>query len=123
MVLGMAAVHTTADLTKTTLLQYAQHPEIMADLRKELIEVMPTGGWDKVTLYKLKLLDSSIKEAQRLKPIGAGMCAQIMLPEQCLILSSSSISRPRCDGGRNASGRHSLAQELRHPRLFTPDVG
>jgi len=96
MVLGMAAVHTTADLTKTTLLQYAQHPEIMADLRKELIEVMPTGGWDKVTLYKLKLLDSSIKEAQRLKPIGAVSLGRVVmedvtLPDGTLLPKNSDI--------------------------------
>jgi len=79
--LTLAAIHTTADLTKTTLLQYAQHPEIMDDLRKELLDVMPTGGWDKVTLYKLQLLDSSIKEAQRLKPIGAVSLGRVVMED------------------------------------------
>jgi len=68
--LTMAAIHTTADLTKTALLAFAQHPEVVEEIRQELIEIMPNGGWDKVTMYKLRLLDSSIKEAQRLKPIS-----------------------------------------------------
>jgi cytochrome P450 len=70
--LTLAAIHTTADLTKTTVLQYAQHPSVVDNLRNEVLEVLSVGGWDKLTLYKLQLLDSSIKEAQRLKPIGAG---------------------------------------------------
>ncbi|KAF1821485.1 cytochrome P450 [Dissoconium aciculare CBS 342.82] len=84
LVLTMAAIHTTADLTKTTLLQYAQHPEIMADLRQEILEVLPTGGWDKLTLYKLRLLDSSIKEAQRLKPIGAASLGRVVMKDVTL---------------------------------------
>jgi len=82
--LTMAAIHTTADLAKTTLLQYAQHPEVMDDLRKELLEVMPNGGWDKLTLYKLQLLDSSIKEAQRLKPIGAVSLGRVVMDDVTL---------------------------------------
>jgi cytochrome P450 len=84
LVLTMAAIHTTADLTKTTLLQYAQHPEIMADLRQEILDVLPTGGWDKLTLYKLRLLDSSIKEAQRLKPIGAASLGRVVMEDVTL---------------------------------------
>lgn len=70
--LTMAAIHTTADLTKTTILSLAQHPEVLPEMRKEMCDVLPQGGWEKLTLYKLQLLDSSVKEAQRVKPIGMG---------------------------------------------------
>ena len=43
----------------------------MDDLRAEIIAVVKAEdrGWQKSTLYKLKLMDSVLKESQRLRPI------------------------------------------------------
>lgn len=66
--LTMAAIHTTTDLTTWLLLCIAQHPEIIQPLRDEMISVLKAEGWRKTALYNLKLLDSVMKESQRLKP-------------------------------------------------------
>ncbi|KAF2186179.1 cytochrome P450 [Zopfia rhizophila CBS 207.26] len=68
--LSLAAIHTTSDLITQVLLDLAQHPEFVEPLRKEIINVLSEGGWKKTSLYSLKLLDSVIKESQRLKPVG-----------------------------------------------------
>lgn len=73
--LSMAAIHTTSDLLTQAILDLAEHPEIIPDLRAEIIAVLGTQGWRKTSLYGLKLLDSCIRETQRLKPIAAGKCS------------------------------------------------
>lgn len=68
--LSFAAIHTTTDLLSETLLRIAQHPEIVPALRAEIISVYRSHGWEKSALYKMQLLDSTIKETQRMKPIS-----------------------------------------------------
>ncbi|KAH8751640.1 cytochrome P450 [Diaporthe sp. PMI_573] len=67
--LSVVAVHTTSDLMTQTMTDLAGHPEVIEDLRKEIKEVLSDGGWKKSSLTNMKLLDSVIKESQRIKPI------------------------------------------------------
>ncbi|KAI0527714.1 cytochrome P450 [Xylaria bambusicola] len=64
-----AAIHTTSDLLSQTLLEILAHPELIQPLRNEITEVLRIHGWTKVGLYNLKLMDSIMKETQRMKPI------------------------------------------------------
>lgn len=42
------------------------HPELIPELRQEIITVVTEDqGWKKTSLYKLKLMDSVMKESQR----------------------------------------------------------
>lgn len=66
--LSFAAIHTSTDLLCQTLLHLATRPGTIEALREEMLEVLPARGWAKSTLAQLKLLDSALKEAQRLKP-------------------------------------------------------
>ncbi len=67
--LSMAAIHTTSDLLNQTLHNLVQRPELINDLREEMIEVLQNEGLTKTALFNLKLMDSVLKETQRLKPI------------------------------------------------------
>lgn len=64
--LALAAIHTTTDLLTKSVHQIASHPEVLADVRREISEVIQTYGWGKTGMYQMKLLDSIIKETQRL---------------------------------------------------------
>jgi cytochrome P450 len=64
--LTIAAVHTTSETITNCLLQLCEAPEIVQPLRDEVIAVLSENGWAKTTLYKLKLMDSFMKETQRL---------------------------------------------------------
>lgn len=77
LVLSVAAIHTTSDLLSQTLINICQHPEIIKPLREEIISVYREDGWQKTALYKMKLLDSVIKESQRIKPISMSKLAPI----------------------------------------------
>ncbi|KAM3506666.1 hypothetical protein MY11210_007457 [Beauveria gryllotalpidicola] len=70
LVLSLAAIHTTTDLLSETLLRIAKNPEIIPALRDEIVTVYRSDGWEKTAFYKMKLLDSTIKETQRMKPIS-----------------------------------------------------
>lgn len=70
--LSVAAIHTTSDLLTQLILDLATHPEILESLRAEIREVLGKDGWKKTALYNLRLMDSCIRETQRLKPIGMG---------------------------------------------------
>ncbi|KAJ3578021.1 hypothetical protein NPX13_g2546 [Xylaria arbuscula] len=67
--LSMAAIHTTSDLLNQTVHNLVQRPDLINDLRKEMISVLRAEGLTKTALYNLKLTDSVLKETQRLKPI------------------------------------------------------
>jgi cytochrome P450 len=70
--LSIAAIHTTSDLVGQAVLNLGAHPEMIEPLRKEAIEVLQKNGWKKVALTELYLLDSFLKETQRMKPIAMG---------------------------------------------------
>ncbi|KAJ6442429.1 cytochrome P450 monooxygenase [Purpureocillium lavendulum] len=70
LVLSLAAIHTTTDLLCQTLGDIVQHPEIIQPLREEAVSILSKEGWHKSSLFKMTLLDSVLKESQRLKPIG-----------------------------------------------------
>ncbi|KAH6974529.1 cytochrome P450 [Ilyonectria sp. MPI-CAGE-AT-0026] len=66
--LSLAAIHTTTDLLTQVLTRISQNLDILKPLREEITSVLQDEGWSKMSLYKMKLLDSVIKESQRMKP-------------------------------------------------------
>ncbi|KAL4863119.1 hypothetical protein BDV12DRAFT_189894 [Aspergillus spectabilis] len=72
MKVSLASIHTTSDLVSQTIFNLSSRPELVDDLRKEVISVIGQYGWVKPALYQLKLMDSVLKETQRLKPISIG---------------------------------------------------
>jgi hypothetical protein len=78
--MSFVAIHTTADMITQVMFDLAQHPEYIKPLRQEVIEVLGEQGWKKTSLYKLKLLDSVLKESQRLRPINDSKKPSLLLP-------------------------------------------
>jgi cytochrome P450 len=68
--LVQVAIQTTSDLMCQTVLNICAYPEYVEPLRQEIIEVLGTRGLSKEGLAELRLLDSFIKETQRLKPVS-----------------------------------------------------
>lgn len=63
------AIHTTADLLTQVILDLAVHRDLMEPLRREILEALDGEPIEKTALQKMKLLDSVMKETQRLKPM------------------------------------------------------
>lgn len=68
--LALAAIHTTGDLLFKTLSRLAEHPEIMPEARKEIVNAISTHGLNKTGVYNMQLLDSILKETQRLDGVA-----------------------------------------------------
>ncbi|CBF80737.1 hypothetical protein AN8530.2 [Aspergillus nidulans FGSC A4] len=68
--LSLGAIHTTSDMLTQVLYDICGHSDLVDELRQEVLTVIAAEGWQKTTLYKLKLMDSVLKESQRVKPIG-----------------------------------------------------
>ncbi|KAJ3952037.1 hypothetical protein N0V92_011540 [Colletotrichum tropicale] len=92
--LSAVAIHTTTDLLVETMLRIAEHPELFDAIRKEIVEVLSAEGWKKTALFNMKLTDSVLKEAQRLKPVTSGWSSALaILGHLELIFSAAIMSR------------------------------
>ncbi|KAF4416178.1 putative cytochrome P450 monooxygenase (lovA) [Fusarium austroafricanum] len=83
--ISIVAYHTTSDLLSETLINLCLHPELFEALREEIVRVLSQeGGLTKAALYNLKLMDSVVKESQRLRPILLGVFRRIALADVTL---------------------------------------
>lgn len=90
--LSMAAIHTTTDLLEQCLINLAENPQCIPPIRDEIVDVLKSEGWQKTSLYKMKRLDSAIKESQRLKPSSIGIASSF--PFHRMLLTAFSINAP-----------------------------
>lgn len=69
--LTVAAIHTTSVVITALMYDLVKNPEYIHLLREEAIRVYREDKeWNKNSLHKLKLLDSCMKESQRLNILG-----------------------------------------------------
>ena len=72
--LSIAAIHITSQLLINVMYDLAAYPDHIPALREELSRVLEEdGGWKSTTPAKLKLMDSIIKESQRMNPSSMSM--------------------------------------------------
>jgi cytochrome P450 len=70
--IALSAMHNTADFLTQVIYDLAARPELVEELRREIIYVKQQYPWNKAAIFNLKLMDSVMKESQRLKPTGIG---------------------------------------------------
>ena len=78
--LSVVAIHTTTDLLCEAMINIATHPELFKPMREEVVRVLSSQGLKKTALYELQLMDSVLKETQRLKPIQLGKKIRTLFP-------------------------------------------
>lgn len=69
--LALTAIHTTSSALTRVIFDLCQHPEWVEPLREEVRRVLAEDGgeWRKSTLLKMRLMDSVLKESQRISPV------------------------------------------------------
>ncbi|KAL0574344.1 hypothetical protein V5O48_007606 [Marasmius crinis-equi] len=135
--INMAAIHSTA-LTHA-LINLAAHPEYIEPLRKEIEFNIENEGWSKAAMGKMRMLDSFLKESQRVSTSGAITVRRIALeefvftngtviPAGTMLATSPSVlhfdetfySNPfEFDGFRSYRERQLEGESLRH-QMVTP---
>nr|L0MYS5.1 RecName: Full=Fusicocca-1,10(14)-diene-8beta,16-diol C-9 hydroxylase; AltName: Full=Cytochrome P450 monooxygenase PaP450-3; AltName: Full=Fusicoccin A biosynthetic gene clusters protein 7 [Diaporthe amygdali]BAM71032.1 fusicocca-1,10(14)-diene-8beta,16-diol C-9 hydroxylase [Diaporthe amygdali] len=67
---AVAAMHSTTDHLCQILIDLRDKTEVVAAARSELVDVVTREGWNQTALSQLKLMESIMKESQRMKPIN-----------------------------------------------------
>ncbi|KAL3454183.1 cytochrome P450 [Aspergillus insuetus] len=75
--LAYAAVHTTSDMMTKVVAALCEHAELVQPLREEIVSVVSGHGWSEAALAKMVLLDSVLKETQRLEPLASFTLSRI----------------------------------------------
>ncbi|KMU72207.1 cytochrome P450 [Coccidioides immitis RMSCC 3703] len=69
MLLTLCAVHNTTETMNVAVLDICKNPDVVQPLRNEIVRVLKEeGGWTKNVFSKLHLMDSFLKESQRMLP-------------------------------------------------------
>ncbi|KJX93328.1 cytochrome p450 like protein [Zymoseptoria brevis] len=63
--MAVSAVAPTSETMSQALRHLCEHPQYIEPLRKEAREILGRFGWTRVALYKMKLMDSFLKESMR----------------------------------------------------------
>lgn len=66
--LAFASIANTVETLTAALIDVCEYPDAVDQLREEIVRVIGKGGWTKASLYDLKLMDSFLKEGQRVHP-------------------------------------------------------
>ncbi|KUI57864.1 Fumitremorgin C monooxygenase [Cytospora mali] len=83
--LTFVALHTTTDLLTQVILDLAEHQELFEPLRNEITDCLKEeGGISKLTIHNMQLLDSVIKESQRVKPVQVAAMQRVVLEDVTL---------------------------------------
>ncbi|KAJ4415978.1 hypothetical protein N0V82_007003 [Gnomoniopsis sp. IMI 355080] len=67
---AVAALHSTTDHLCQILIDLRDKPEVITAARAELVDAIARHGWNQTALSELRLMESIMKESQRMKPIN-----------------------------------------------------
>lgn len=70
LIFSVATQHSSTDLIMKVILDLCLHPDLFDRLRSEITSAYKDDGWSQKTITNLKLLDSVMKETQRMRPAG-----------------------------------------------------
>ncbi|KAI1741756.1 cytochrome P450 monooxygenase [Xylaria scruposa] len=117
LILSLVAIATTSDLLQSTLVELIKHPEAMQAVRDEIAHVLRQDGWKKTSLYNLKLMDSVIKETQRIRPFFTAMRRAV---EADTVLSDGTVLKK---GSRVHIDTHRMVdpEVYESPEVWKPD--
>lgn len=73
--LALASIHTSTEAITSAMLDIVAHPEIVQPLRDEVVKAVGAEGWTRNALYKMRLMDSFLKENQRAHPPNSSTCS------------------------------------------------
>ncbi|KAF9257927.1 cytochrome P450 [Marasmius fiardii PR-910] len=139
--INMAAIHTTSQALTHALINIAAHPEYITPLRAEMEKAISEDGWSKAAMGKMRMLDSFLKESQRVSSSGASTIRRVALrdfvfsngtviPAGTLVATSPSslhfdetlYADPHTfDGFRSYKKRSEQGESMKH-QMVTPGV-
>ncbi|KAE8373091.1 cytochrome P450 [Aspergillus bertholletiae] len=115
--LSLAAIHTTSNLLTNVMYDLTAHPEYIQPLRDEIKAIINQDGiLKKTSLTKMKLMDSVMKESQRINPVSIASLNRVATEE---IELSDGIRIPK--GARTVMSTHVMRDEAIYPNAMVYD--
>ncbi|KAI0889645.1 cytochrome P450 [Annulohypoxylon maeteangense] len=68
LMIALVSAHATTDLLQKTMFHLLQHPGATEQIREEVLGQLRTEGMTTASFYNMHLLDSALKESQRVTP-------------------------------------------------------
>lgn len=112
-----AGIYATSDLLVGALVDICRHPDIIEPLRDEIRTCIAEGGWTPASLFKMKLLDSCLKEIQRLKPVECATMRSAALQD---VTFADGTFIPKGEMVAVAADRMSNPTVWENPRAYDP---
>ncbi|KAI1383559.1 cytochrome P450 [Hypoxylon trugodes] len=78
---SLFSLHTTSDTMKKIVVDFAQHQDSVESIRGEVLQQLQAEGMSKTSFYKMQLLDSAMKESQRMNPLETIMLRRLVQKE------------------------------------------
>ncbi|KAF2129175.1 GA14-synthase [Dothidotthia symphoricarpi CBS 119687] len=113
--LSTAALHSSTDFFTQVTLDIAKDSALIEALRTEIVSVLGKETWNKSSLYNLKLMDSVLKESQRLKPIAVASMRRYTEKDVTL---SDGVKIPKNSLTLVSAHRHWDASHYENPNVF-----
>ncbi|KAH8756400.1 cytochrome P450 monooxygenase [Diaporthe sp. PMI_573] len=106
---AVAALHSTTDHLCQILIDLRDKAEVVAAVRTELVGAVARNGWNQTALSQLTLMESIMKESQRMKPINRVINKRIVTKDLSL---SNDVFLPK--------GSHVavLGERMRDPAIY-----
>lgn len=131
LLLSVVSIHTTSLTMQILLYDLTANPPYIDLLRAEIVQVLKEdGGWKKTSLYKMKLLDSCMKESQRLHVPSSSRSPPLVFISVALTVEdimTRRVEKPTTlsDGSRLPKGSYiSLpTYHMYDPEHWGPDAG
>ncbi|GKZ68719.1 hypothetical protein AnigIFM50267_003461 [Aspergillus niger] len=115
--LSLAAIHTTSNLLTNIMYDLTAYPEHIQPLRDEIKAIISEdGGLKKTSLTKMKMMDSVLKESQRMHPAGVAFINRVAMGD---ITLSDGTRIPK--GASIAVSAHNMEDETLYPNAKTYD--
>jgi len=76
-----AAIHSSSLTFTHALLHLVAHPEFVTPLREEVECIIKEEGWTKMSMQKMRKVDSFLKESARLNPLGLMSVGRVALKD------------------------------------------
>lgn len=115
--MDFAGIYASTDLFVGALVDIARHPDLIQPLRQEIRTVIGEGGWTPASLFKLKLLDSCMKETQRIKPVECATMRSTALRD---ITLSNGLFIPKGELAAVAADRMNNPDVWENPENYDP---
>ncbi|KAK1235317.1 hypothetical protein PQX77_001475 [Marasmius sp. AFHP31] len=114
--MNFSSIHSTSQLFTHALINLAIHPEYIEPLRREIEACIEKDGWSKAAMEKMRMLDSFLKESQRVSSSAAVNVRRLALRD--FVFSNGTVIPAGTMMAISISGLHFDEDQYSNPYEF-----